>query len=161
MEVSWSLPLVLVRMHNEQQLHAMHNTHKQLCTTNLHNSKQNTWFICIVQVCCGNVHVCTIFHFMYNKCTTNCAYLFKKLKNYSQVHYSTMLCIKWELCIAKLCIMAKSIRHGSYSCCSTCKLCNCALFWAIHTNTTSSTPCQPKSEIGQPPFPLCCVWATW
>ena len=55
--------------HNAQQLHAMHNTRAQLCTTNLHNAKHNTWFICIVKVCCGIVHLCTIVHFMYKTCT--------------------------------------------------------------------------------------------
>ena len=126
--------LVLVRMHNAQQLHAMHNTHAQLCTINMHNAKHNTWFICIVQVCCGTMHLCTIFHFMYNTCTKNCAQLFKKWKVYAQVHNSAMLCIMWLFCIAWLCIMTKSIKHCSYLCCSTCKLCNCALFWAICTN---------------------------
>ena len=36
------LVVVLVRMHNAQQLHAMDNTHAQLCPTNLHNDKHNT-----------------------------------------------------------------------------------------------------------------------
>ena len=131
-----TLPLVLVQMHNAQQLHAMHHIHAQLCTTNLHNAKDNTWFICIVQVCCGIMHLCTIFQFMYNTRTTNCAYLFKKRKIYAQVHNSKMLCIKWVLCIAQLCIMTNSIEHCSYLCCSACKFWNRALFWAICTNTT-------------------------
>ena len=33
--------VVLVQMLNAQQLHFMHNTHAQLCTTNLHNAKHN------------------------------------------------------------------------------------------------------------------------
>ena len=81
---------------------------------------------------CAFVHS---FHFMYNTCTTNCAWLFKKWKIYAQVHNSTMLCIRQVLCIAQLCIMTKSIERCSYLCCSTCKLCNRALFWAIRTNT--------------------------
>ena len=72
--------IVLVRMHNALQLHAMHNTHAQLCTTNLHNGKHNIWFICIVHACCGIVHLCTIFHFMYNRCTTLCI-IVQKIKN--------------------------------------------------------------------------------
>ena len=64
---------------------------------------------------------------------------FKTWTIYAQVHNSTMLCIKWLLCIAQLCIMTKSFEHCSYLCYSTFKLCKCALFWAIRTNTNLAT----------------------
>ena len=54
-----------------------------------------------------------------------------------QVHNSTMLCVGGVLCIAQLCIMTKRIESCSYLCCLTCKLCKCASFWAICTNTNT------------------------
>ena len=60
------LLLVLVRIYNIQQLHAIHNTHAQLCTKYLHNAKHSTWFIFICRLI---VELCICVQF-FTFCTT-------------------------------------------------------------------------------------------
>ena len=83
-------------MHNSQQLHVMDNTQAQLSTTNLHNSKHNTWFVFIVQVCCAIMHLCKKCRFMYKTWTISCALLFKKwIEQKVSIVHSIHSCALW------------------------------------------------------------------
>ena len=77
---------------------------------------------------CAFVHNFSLYvQHMHNKL---CIIVIKKNWTiYAKVHNN-----KWILCIPQLWIETKSIKRCSYLCCSACKLCNCALFWAIRTN---------------------------